>query len=460
MPRKSYSSHLLGTAVLVCLPLPIAAQSALDAAERPAAVVVASDSELSRLRAQIGELTARETAQQDRMRALEDRLASIETRQPGLGTPIDAQTAAGMRGAYIAPRPVMLSADPALGYFQQQDADRQPLSTGAAPPAEEPDRRAPAPTEAVEEVVRQQQGRFGSRLSLDLGISYSHFDNSRINLNGFLALDAIFLGTISIDQITTDIVSFEPTVRYGITDRLFIDASLPYLYRVSNFRSGGAGGSASALAESTVSDHGLGDASVGLSYRLLKETAGRPDVVINARVKFPTGRHPFGVEFTEVADTQGNLQVPDALATGNGVYGASIGVSALKTLDPLVVFASATYFYNFSRHFDDIDEQVGNLSGEIDIGNAYQLGAGLAFALNDKSSISMSYTQRLVGRTSLIPQGQAERWIVGSQANVGFVNLGATFSLGPQVALVANVGIGLTDDSPDMTISFRLPFRF
>jgi uncharacterized protein with beta-barrel porin domain len=50
--------------------------------------------------------------------------------------------------------------------------------------------------------------------------------------------------------------------------------------------------------------------------------------------------------------------------------------------------------------------------------------------------------------------------VAGSQANVGIVNLGATFSLGPRLALVTNVGIGLTDDSPDMSFNIRLPFRF
>ena len=34
------------------------------------------------------------------------------------------------------------------------------------------------------------------------------------------------------------------TLRYGINDRFFIDASIPFLYRTSNFRSGGAGGAA------------------------------------------------------------------------------------------------------------------------------------------------------------------------------------------------------------------------
>jgi hypothetical protein len=66
----------------------------------------------------------------------------------------------------------------------------------------------------------------------------------------------------------------------------------------------------------------------------------------------------------------------------------------------------------------------------------------------------------LVQRTYLTPEGQDRRGVVGSQANVGIANLGATFSLSPRLALVTNLGIGLTDDSPDMSLAVRLPFRF
>ena len=126
----------------------------------------------------------------------------------------------------------------------------------------------------------------------------------------------------------------------------------------------------------------------------------------------------------------------------------------------MIIFGSATYFHNFKRDFDDIDAIPDDQPGSVKLGDAVQYGAGLAFALSDKSSISMSYTQRIVERTRLTPLDQETRDIVGSQANVALVNLGATFSLGENVALVTNVGIGLTDDSPDMALSVRIPYRF
>jgi hypothetical protein len=328
-------------------------------------------------------------------------------------------------------------------------------------PDEEPVRKAPAPTAVAEAVTEREQGLFGRRLSFEVGTTYSHFDNARLNLSGFLALDAIFLGEISIDSITSDVITLDASLRYGITDRLQVDVAVPYLQRFSNFRSGGAGADAGGLTEVDISRHGLGDISAGASYRLFRETLRRPDVVLSSRVKFPTGDHPFGVELVEVPGSEGNLSVPRELSTGSGVYGASIGVSLLKTLDPLVVFGSLSYFNNFEEEFDDLDEAAGDQPGKVKIGDSLQFGAGVAFALNERSSLSLSFSQRLVEHTKIQREG-APSWssIVGSQANVGVVNFGGTFALTRRFTIITGVGWGVTDDSPDMLLSFRLPFRF
>ena len=84
--------------------------------------------------------------------------------------------------------------------------------------------------------------------SIEPGFSYSHFTNARLNLSGFLALDAIFLGLISIDEVEADVLTADVTARYGLTDRLQVDVNVPYLYRRSSFKSGGAGGPVRASA--------------------------------------------------------------------------------------------------------------------------------------------------------------------------------------------------------------------
>lgn len=423
------------------------------------------EAELDALRAQVTQLQAREAESNARLKALEERLLQLDAQ------PITLDEAVTIRGRYALPATNPMTLNPALDQFRQDPSlsfRDDPVGFAAIQnrspdpqSGDDPVQQAPNPTEAVQDIVQQQQGTQRSRFGAELSFGYSHFGDARINLDGFLALDAIFLGTISIDEVDADIFTSDLTLRYGISDNLFIDASIPFLYRTSNYRSGGAGGAANQPVEARVSDQGVGDVSFGASYQVLAETARRPNIVVSARAKSPTGREPFGIDFIEVEGSEGNLQVPRSLATGSGVWGASLGVSALKTLDPMVVFGSINYFRNFKRSFADIDENPGDQPGRVAIGNALQFGAGLAYALNESSSISMSYSQRLVERSRLkLDAVDNFQRVIGSQANIALVNLGATFALGQHLSLISTVGIGLTDDSPDMVVGLRVPYRF
>lgn len=424
------------------------------------------EAEVEALRAEVAILQAREAESNARLKALEERLLRLDME------PITLDEAVTINGRFVPPTSNPMTLDPVLDQFRQSPSSYslEPSKSGfvavqeTAPDAqsdEEAVQKAPNPTDAVQDIVEQQQGTQRSRFGAELSFGYSHFGDARINLDGFLALDAIFLGTISIDEVDADIFTSDLTLRYGVSDRFFVDASIPFLYRTSNFRSGGAGGAASQPIETRINDQGLGDISFGASYQLLAETARRPNLVVSARVKSPSGREPFGIDFVEVEGSEGNLQVPQGLATGSGVWGASLGLSALKTIDPMVIFGSINYFRNFERNFVDIDENPGDQPGRVAIGDALQFGAGLAYALNETSSISMSYSQRLVERSRLrLDTAEDFQRVIGSQANIALVNLGATFALGQNLSLVSTVGIGLTDDSPDMVVGLRLPYRF
>lgn len=399
---------------------------------------------VSDLQAEVQALRDREKESLARIDALEQRLRALEA-------------SAGLAGAAEVPDSAA-SEMRGMGLAQAQ----APAPVTPPPAAEaEPDRKAPAPTEAVELVTQSQQNSYGSRFSIEPGLTYSHFTNARLNLSGFLALDAIFLGLISIDEVEADVLTADLTARYGLTDRLQFDVNVPYIYRRSSFKSGGVGGDASGLAEETVTTNGLGDVSFGASYRLLAETTRRPDVVLQARVKAPTGKDPFGIELVEIEDTEGNFSIPARLATGTGTWGASAGVSLLKTIDPMVVFGNLTYFYNFPEEFDDLEETDGDQPGRARIGDAIQYGAGVAFALNDSSSLNLSFTQRFV-RSTKVKRETDEDWqrVIGSNANIALLNVGANFALTDRMALLTNLSAGITEDAPDMTISLRVPYRF
>lgn len=419
----------------------------------------------SEVQTELAKLRARDIASQRRIADLEQRLDRLE-KVAGLASahPLSAAEQEAMRGRGFGAHvmsPVYRGDQIELqrgprGFINtiQTEQDQQNESSESAT------RREPAPSQSVTDITEDTQGYFGRRFSFETGVNYAHFDDARINLSGFLALDAIFLGLISVDEQSSDIITTDFTGRFAPNDRLQFDVNIPWIYRASVFQSGGAGGNAAGIADARVDEFGIGDVNAGVSYRLLRETVRRPDVVINARVKTPTGRDPFGIELMEVPGTEGNLEVPVGLSTGSGVWAASVGASALKTLDPMIVFGNLTYFHNFPRSFDDIDEIEGLQPGDVDIGNAIQFGAGLAFALNEKSSISSSFTLRYGDETRLRFVDEEFSDVIGSGSTVGLLNLGATFALSDRVSLLTSVGVGMTTDAPDVTVSARVPFRF
>lgn len=418
-------------------------------------------SDLSVIRSEVAALRLEEQDRRQRIEALEQRLRAMEAAAGILDPyPVPEDEQARLRGRNAVVPVPYFSADLLAHRDFIQTPPPAGTATGAAPAQEPSVRRAPAPSQAVETITQQEQGLFGERLSFEVGSSYSHFDDARLSLSGFLALDAIFLGRISVEEVTSDVWTLDATARYRLGRRAQIDVNVPVLDRRSNFRSGGAGGNAAGLAERTVVDRDIGDVSAGISYRLFAETQDWPDVVVNARIKAPTGQDPFGVPVFEVPGTEGNLVVPTSLPTGSGVWSGSVGVSLLKTLDPLIVFANMSYFYAPETRFDDIDEAEGEQPGDVDLGEAVQFGAGVAFALNDRSSLSFSYTQRIGGRATLAPEGQLKRPVVGSQANVAAFNVGASFALNRKISLLTALSVGLTSDSPDLALSVRLPFSF
>ena len=402
---------------------------------------VADAQDVAQLRKQLGDLTGRYEAQGAALQALAYRLQQLENSGQAQARPIHA----------VNKTIVTADAD------STQDSNDESKSTlGSNEPVV---KEAPA-SRSAEAVYREQNALFNKTFTLETGVSYSHSDRRQLTLEGFLALDAIFLGSINLDHIKSDITQFDITGRYGVTDRLQFDFNLPFLYRASTYESGGVGGSSTTLSEQDVSNSGIGDVSAGAYYRLFPETPTRPDVVWNVRVKAPTGKNPYGIKLRPDPNNN-NLVVPDELPTGNGVWTLSTGLTVVKTVDPAILFANISYAHNFARKFDDISGQPGiKTSGDIDLGDSYQLGGGLAFALNDRMSLSMSYAHRFAQKSKIKASGQSWTSIVGSNSSSGSLNFGVTYAMSDALSMVANVGVGVTPDAPDVTVGVKFPYNF
>jgi hypothetical protein len=437
----------------------------------PLLVLAAEDTNLKELNQQSEELKQRNESQNKVLRVLQKRLRRMEASLQRQTVPA-RQVAPPKGGATpaIQPAPARQTA-PAMSAREATQAGSnqrpaggvdQSAGTGTAGSgAEEPVVKKAPINQGVEVLLQEEHTLFAKRLTVEPGFSYAHSNRRQLNLSGFLVLDAIFLGRINVDEVSADILVLDLTIRYGITDRLQVDLNLPFLYRNTNYQSEGVGGASNFLSETDVTlDPTLGDINFGIFYQLFRETPNWPDTVLNIRVKEPTGTDPFGIKIIQPDPNNTNLQVPQELPSGNGVWTVSGGLSFVKTVDPAIVFANFNYFYNFEQSFDDIetDPEKPPQPGTVDLGNSYQFDVGAGFALSERMAMSFLYSQRLTEKSRTKPQGGEFASIVGSNANAASFTVGLTYALSERLSMITNVGIGMTPDAPDVLVNMKFPY--
>jgi len=415
----------------------------------PAALLQAApDADVESLKQELLELKQRYETQQKALAVLEQRVRQVED-QP------------------VAPPPKRLVKSPAdlKGNQKVAGTGAGAASGGAAGGSSygQSLKDDSAPAQSVTNLYNEASGFFGGgKFSFETGLTYSHYDTRQLTLNGFLALDSIFLGNINLDRIKADNWTVDLTARYNVNNRWQFDINAPVIYRESSYQSGGANnGAAGVTSEETVTQNPtLGDVNFGIAYKFLDESASSPDAVVSLRVKAPTGKDPFGIKLIQSPDNS-NLFTPESLPTGNGVWSITPAISLVKTYDPAVLFGTLSYTHNFEESFSDISSTV-NLTtpGRVKLGDSFQIGAGVAFALNEKMSMSFSVSDLIQRRSSLKPDGGDWQSVVSSDANAGYFNVGMTIAATDNLTIVPNLSLGMTPDAPDFTFSLKFPYYF
>ncbi|MGV8892116.1 MAG: transporter [Burkholderiaceae bacterium] len=423
--------------------------AALPLVISPLSVWAASDAEVDELIATTHLLTRRAEDQQRAITALQNRVSELENQ-------VRSVSLGDIRGRG-AP-----ADNPSLAAAIAQVNNGVTVQSSTVVVSDAQSGTTVKPGTAQAQAITSTQGipLFDRKFSFEQGLTYTHYDKRSLVLSGFLALDSILLGKINLQQIKTDQLQYDLTGRWNMSDRLSLDVNLPLVYRTSNYFSPGAGNSAGTISDGSNHTAAMGDASAGVYYQLGKESSESPDWIASIRVKAPTGRDPFGIKLiTDKENT--NLLIPSRQPTGNGVWSTSLGLSALKTYDPVVLFANIGYNYNFKRSFEDLSSAQNTVApGQVQLGNSWSLGAGFALALNDKTSVSFSYSQSVQVASKLRAEGGS--WVrqVGSESNSATFNTGLTRQFTKNLTMVGTLSVGLTPDSPDFSVGIKFPYTF
>lgn len=336
----------------------------------------------------------------------------------------------------------------------------QAQQTGPAPVGKSPttDGRPPEVAPLFEQPgVLTPKGRY----VLEPSLQYGYSSSNRVALVGYTIIPALLIGLIDVREVKRNTVTTALSARYGVSKRLELEVRAPYVYRSDDTVSREIfQGSAN---ESVFSANGMhmGDVELGARYQLNEGGIDTPFYVGSLRLKTRTGTDPFEV----VTDCQqrcvGNTTgtgLPLDLPSGSGFYSLQAGLTVLYPSDPAVFFGSVTYMHNFAR--DNVSRLVldgqREFLGTVAPGDVIGFNFGMGVALNEKSSFSLGYDHSSVARTQL--NGVVVPGSVRTQ--LGTLLLGYSYRLSANTSLNVSVGAGLTRDTPDVSLTVRLPMTF
>ncbi len=286
------------------------------------------------------------------------------------------------------------------------------------------------------------------KLVVEPGLQYSYTSRTRIAISGFTIFQSVVLGDIVSEDVERHIITGFLNLRYGLTSRLQIETKIPYLYRhdETTFATGPSG---SDLTQHSVDGNGIGDIEASLLWHAFGGLDWwAPQTIFYLRGKSRTGQGPYGLNTITIDGKQRTNE----LAFGNGHYGLAVGANCIVPTDPAVLYFNLGYYFNFKRN---VGTKGGVDYGEIDPGDSIEFGFGMAYALNERLTTSLSFQQRYTFESE-----QNGNTIMDSDANVATLYLGTTYSISENTALTLSLGIGLADDAPDFSIDARLPITF
>lgn len=259
-------------------------------------------------------------------------------------------------------------------------------------------------------------------LELSPGITYSHSQKQ-----GLVLVDTPQgISTVSDQRLRDDGIEFAVAARLGLPWHSQLQVRFPFDWKRE----------ASSLGDgSEISHHAthLGDVDVELSHQFLVEKGSLPALIGAVSWRFPTGKDPFRSQVTSIA-------------SGGGTHQVTARLTALKSIDPLVLFTTLSYSANLSR-----EESFGR----VHPGNAVAWQLGGLLAVSPDTSLNVGFAQQFKLRTSVDRMP-----INGSDGVAAVVQVGVDQVLSARTLLDVSLGLGVTRDAPDYQLLFSVPFRF
>lgn len=369
-----------------------------------------------------------------------------------------AAAAPGVPAAAAASQTRPKAASPATAAVQPSPPAPRPQVAAVGKPPER-DKRPPQVAPLFEQPgVLTPRGKF----IVEPGFQFGYSSSNRVALVGYTVIPALLIGLVDVREVKRNTSTASLTVRTGITNRLEAEFRAPYVYRSDATVSREIFTGTSVERVFDTSGRGAGDAEVAARYQINNGGPDKGYYVGGLRFKSRTGQDPFEVvtDCTKrcIGDNATGTGLPLELPTGSGFYSLQPSLTWLFPSDPAVFFGSISYLHNFKR--SNVSRTVLNgeqeFLGEVKPGDIIGFNFGMGLALNDKASLSLGYDHNSIARTH---QGGAP--VPGSvRTQLGTLLLGYSYRLSDKRTLNVSLGAGLTRDTPDVSLSVRIPTTY
>ena len=235
------------------------------------------------------------------------------------------------------------------------------------------------------------------------------------------------------------------TLNYGITDRWYANAILPFVYHTRSSMYEHGGNPPNGLGERhATSSSGLADLRLGIGYWLFNpEKHGKFNYALGLGLKLPTGKY----DFTDVFYNQGQNREEDlekvvdqSIQPGDGGLGITIDIQGYQLLSDNMILSSNLYYLINYQETNGVLTRSGR--SEFSCPDQYAARLGI-FYLPGIHGLSLYFGGRMEGVPSYDFIGGSKGYrrpgyAISAEPGITYSIGGATFNMSVPIALARN----------------------
>jgi len=284
---------------------------------------------------------------------------------------------------------------------------------------------------SLEEVFEAAENNYSlikkGDITLNYNMSYSYAADQRINVD----IQNEKIVAFDVEPSTSHTLTNNFNFDYGFKNNITLGVSIPMVVKYDSY------GAKSAT--------GVGDVAINMRWQPYAYIPGELSKTVSASIKTKTGSNPF--------KTVGENE----LSTGSGYYQLSGGMSFSKIVDPVMLYGTSSFTYALPE--SDVNQpRSGAILTDVSPGVTVSFAGGFAYSLSYDVSMSMSFQGNYTDKSKYTFLSNEISTEVDSSASMsGIYNISLGVRVSPETITNIGMGFGLTDDAPDILLSFSMP---